>query len=171
VKPGDVVVEMDGMPITTSRALRLRVSQSAPGSSVKLVVERDGKKLPALTVKLGTLPEERADARGGGRGGLRDDDQQPASGYGLQVGPLTAEIARELQLPRGTQGVVVMNVQQGSVADEAGLARGDVIEELDKKVTKDANGLALALRAEARNGHLLKVRRGERLRYAALPAL
>jgi serine protease Do len=149
------------------------VSQSAPGSTTRLVVERNGKKLPAMEVKLGTLPEERADASGGsaGRGGLRDDDQQPAAGYGLQVGPLTGEIARELGLPRGTQGVVVMNVQQRSVADEAGLARGDVIEEMDKKPTKDAGTLAKALRAGAKNGHLLKVRRGERTRYAALPSM
>jgi serine protease Do len=171
VQPGDVVVEMEGAPVHSSRELRLRVASTAPHTKVKLVVERGGKRVP-LDVTLGTLPEERARGLGHGRGGAdRDDAAQPPAGYGLQVGPLSAEIARELQLPAKTRGVVVMNVAPGSRADEAGLERGDLIEELDRKPASDPEQLVKTLRGKDAGQHLLRVRRGEHLKYVALPAL
>jgi serine protease Do len=170
VQPGDVVVELDGLPIHSARELRLHVASTAPHTKVKLVVERSGKRVP-LDVTLGTLPEESAQlGRGHGRGG-RDDASQPPAGYGMQVGPLTSEIARELELPAKTRGVVVMNVAPGSRADEAGLERGDLIEELDRKPANDPDQLVQALRSKDSGQHLLRVRRGEHLKYVALPAL
>jgi serine protease Do len=122
-----------------------------------------------LDVTLGTLPDDHA-PRAAGRGD-RDDADQPAAGYGMQVGPLTAEIARELRLPAKTRGVVIMQVAPGSRADEAGLDRGDVIEEIDRKPAADPDALVKTLRGKDSGQHLLRVRRGDDLRYVALPAL
>jgi serine protease Do len=168
VQTGDIIVEMDGAPVPTSRALRLHVAETAPGSTMKLVVERQGKKLAPMSVKLGTRPEKLAR---GDRNPDRDDESQPASGYGIKVGELTPEIARQLDLPAKTRGVVVMYVQPGSPADEAGLERGDVIEELDRKPAADPDALVKNLRGKDSKQHLLKVRRGERTTFVALPAL
>jgi serine protease Do len=53
---GDVVVEIDGEPVVDSRALRMRISQSAPGTQVRLGIDRDGKRREVPLV-LGELPE------------------------------------------------------------------------------------------------------------------
>ena len=60
-----MVTAVNGEPVDDSGALRLRISRTAPGSDVKLTVQREGGQRE-LTVTLGKLPE-----RGGpaGRGG------------------------------------------------------------------------------------------------------
>jgi serine protease Do len=52
--------------------------------------------------------------------------------FGLTVEPLTVRILRELGLPPDTQGVIVSDVESGSVAEEAGLRRGDIIQEVNR---------------------------------------
>ena len=52
---------------------------------------------------------------------------------GVQVEALTSEIAQQLNLPAGTRGVVITRVDPDSTAAEAGLERGDVIQEVNRK--------------------------------------
>jgi len=53
--------------------------------------------------------------------------------FGLTVSELTAIILRELGLPARTHGVIVSVVQPGSIAEEAGLRTGDVIQQVNQK--------------------------------------
>jgi serine protease Do len=133
LKAGDVVTAVNGEPITDAGHLRLRISRTAPGTAVKLTVQRpEGQR--ELTVTLGTLPDR---AGAAGRGG--EDEGGPLSGgaagalEGVSVTDLTPEIAGELQLPRGSRGVVVSRVRTDSPAYEAGLRRGDVITQVNRK--------------------------------------
>jgi serine protease Do len=57
LKPGDIVKEFDGKPVTNSLRLQLMVAEKAPGSEVTLKVIRQGKE-QTLTVKLGELPSQ-----------------------------------------------------------------------------------------------------------------
>ena len=62
---------------------------------------------------------------------------------------LTREIARQLGLHREEKGVVVIRVEPGSGAEETGIRKGDVIEEMDrKKVTgiDDYNKIVAGIR-------------------------
>ena len=52
---------------------------------------------------------------------------------GLNVIELTREISRQLGLPRDEKGVVVVRVDPGSSVEDAGLRKGDVIQEIDRK--------------------------------------
>ena len=54
LKDGDVILELNGQPVESANTLRLRISQTAPGTSVKLQISRDGK-IQDMNVTLGEL--------------------------------------------------------------------------------------------------------------------
>ena len=74
--------------------------------------------------------------------------------------------ARELGVA-ATSGVVVVDVQSGGRAADAGLRPGDVIVEVDRKPVNDAEGLRAALKNGSRPA-LLLVHRGEASFFATL---
>jgi serine protease Do len=108
-----------------------------PGSSVNLKVLRDGR-MQDMAVTLGEFPskEEQASVQSGNQEG----------GLGLSVESLTPEMARELKLPASTQGVVVDQVKAGSRAEEAGLQRGDVIQQVNHRPVTDAQEFSQMVR-------------------------
>jgi len=117
LKPGDVVVDVDGHAIKDSADLSGIVSSKAPGTNIKLGIIRDGQQR-AMTVKLGRFPDHRADLTGGSESQGR---------LGMQIQPLTPDLARSLGLAADTKGLAVANVEAGSRAEDAGLRAGDVI--------------------------------------------
>ncbi|HXH82649.1 MAG TPA: Do family serine endopeptidase [Candidatus Tectomicrobia bacterium] len=138
LKPGDIVLEFDGKKTEAPADLQRAVGLTSPGREAKLKIWRDQAERQ-VEIKIGEAPDEReAQQRPGGR-------VEP-SVLGLDVRPITPEIARQLNL-RGTDGVVVAQVAENSPAGEAGIQRGDVIREVNRqrirgmadweKVTKD----------------------------------
>ncbi|HEU5322941.1 MAG TPA: DegQ family serine endoprotease [Methylomirabilota bacterium] len=137
VKQGDVVLRVDGKPVDDPGDLARAVGLARPGQQVKLTVWRDRHER-ALDVTLKEAPAERQ-----------------ASRLGLQVQPVTPEIARRLDL-KAADGVVVTAVEDGSAASRAGLQRGDVILEVNRepvksladfeRLTRDGERVALLLR-------------------------
>lgn len=159
LKAGDVVTAIDGQPVADASALRLRISRTAPGTIVKLTVQRPegGKEIP---VTLAALPETEGPAgssleEGGPTGGAASSTLQ-----GLSVTDLTAEIAAELQLPDTTRGVVVARADPGSASSEAGLRRGDVITQVNRKPVGSVAEFETAVRAGSKGSVLLLVSRG-----------
>jgi Do/DeqQ family serine protease len=166
LQKGDVVVALNGSPVADPSDLRLRVSQMAPGSSVRLDIIRDSQK-KQLTATLTELPDTTETA-----GGRRGNESAPAESAleGLQISPLTADIAQQLNLPAGTRGVVVTNVDPGSKAAEAGLQRGDVIQEVNRKPVNSVADFRAAVR-EAGNAPILLyvVNQGGQTGYRVIP--
>ncbi len=117
VRPDDVVVGVDGRGIEDNSDLSRYVASKAPGTSVRLKIVRAGVERE-IPVTLGTFPdtEEKDDTA----------DSHKAQ-LGMSLRDLSPDLAERLELPRGAKGVVVMNVEAGEAAEEAGLARGDVI--------------------------------------------
>ncbi len=66
LKKGDVILEINGQPVNSQNDLTLRVSQSDPGSLIKLKISRDGK-IQNVDVKLTQL-DEQAENNGGAAG-------------------------------------------------------------------------------------------------------
>ena len=124
LKPGDIVLEFEGKKVEAPGDLQRGVGLTNPGGDVKLKVWRDQAE-KTVTVKVGEAPEEQREARapGGGRAAK--------SALGLEVRPITPEVARQLNLP-SAEGVVVARVDDGSAAAEAGVQRGDVIREINR---------------------------------------
>jgi serine protease Do len=160
LQEGDVILQLNGQPVESANDLRLRISQAAPGSSVKLEISRDGK-TQDVSVTLAELPQDAtADETPGdsGGGGLE----------GVNVQELTPETAHELQLAPGTRGVVVGSVDPSSVAAAAGLGRGDVIQEVDRKPVHSISEYKQALAAVGKQQVLLLVNQGGVTRYVVI---
>ncbi len=129
LKRGDIILKVNGQPITSNNDLRLRISETQPGTPVKLEVFRDGKTFDT-DITLAQYPNETANNTGnsvqgneGTSGGLK----------GVQVQSLTQDLSAQLKLPNGTHGVVITSVDPDSAAAAANLDRGDVIEEVNHK--------------------------------------
>jgi serine protease Do len=147
VKRGDVIVAVNGQSVVSANDLRLRISQTPPGTTVKLQISRDGK-TQDVNVALGELPEkaEKAGAEENGSSGLE----------GVEVQPLTPDLAEQLQLPAGTSGVVVTSVDPASPA-AANLQRGDVIQEVNHKPVASIEQFRQAVSAAGKGSVLLLV--------------
>jgi len=123
LKSGDILLEFNGKKMEAPADLQRAVGLSSPTQDAKIKVLRDqGEK--TLDIRIGEAPEERAEARGNGTRG------RPL--LGLDVRPVTPEIARQLNLP-APEGVVVARVEDGSAAAEAGVQRGDVVREINRQ--------------------------------------
>jgi serine protease Do len=160
LKDGDVILELDGKPVESANNLRLRISQTAPGSTVKLGISRDGK-AQDVSVTLGELPPDAAAAEAPGEsggGGLE----------GVNVQELTPDAAKELQLAPGTRGVVVTSVDPSSTAAAAGLSRGDVIQEVNHKPVHSITEYKQALAAVGKGSVLLLVNEGGVTQYVVI---
>jgi serine protease Do len=157
LKSGDIIVEFNGKKIEDPGALARAVGLAKPGETGKLTLVRE-RQQKTFELKLGELPAERAASAPGGTG---------ASGLGVTVGPVTPEIARELEL-KDTSGVVVMRVESGSAADEAGLQRGDVIVEVDRKPVKTVEDFQKLTSQASGKQVLMRVQRGDGAIYVAM---
>jgi serine protease Do len=125
IQEGDVIIQVGEVPIETSDDLNREVGLLVAGTAVDFVVIRDGETL-TLTVILGLRPSEQELLTYQGQAPESDAE----SFLGITVGPVTGIVARYLGL-NSTDGVVIMEIEPGSRAEEARLAEGDVILEID----------------------------------------
>jgi len=158
VQRGDVITAVNGETIKNGNELRNEVSQLLPGTSVKLSLLRDGKE-QSVNVTLAERSATAAEPEAG-------DGSGNPTGFGMSVEPVTRDRARELGLAAAS-GVVVVDVQSGGRAAEAGIRPGDVIAEVDRRPVNDPEGLRAALKNGSRPA-LLLVHRGENTFFATL---
>jgi serine protease Do len=118
----DVVRSIAGKSIRDMRELRLGVASTPPGEEVEMAIIRDGES-QMLSIELGELPD------GGTRPTTSGTDREGVLS-GVTVDDLTPQVASQLGVEG--DGVVVTQVAPGSAAAEAGLQRGDVIQEVDR---------------------------------------
>jgi serine protease Do len=157
---GDVVVEVDNQAVADSRSFRLIISELAPGTRVSLGVLRHGARR-TVEVNLGEMPSEPQ----------KPGAQAPSAtgALGIQIAPLTPDLARRLDVPEGTNGVVVTGVQQGSRAAELGLRPGDVIQEIDNNAVRSPQDVKKALESNGKRAHVLLVLREGVTHFVAVP--
>jgi Do/DeqQ family serine protease len=136
LRPGDVIVRLGTTKIREVPDLQRRVANVAPGQAVEVGVVRD-RTTHRVTVRVGEMPAEDTTAA--------EVDPGP-EGFGLQVEPLAPDIAERLGLPF-SHGLLVTDVAGGGPGERAGLRRGDVILEVDRKPVHDAPSLQRALSA------------------------
>jgi len=132
LKSGDVIVKFNGKPVEDFRQLRLTVSQLPPGTDATLDYLRDGK-TQTSSLKLGSRPSSALAA------GDHENGSKEGVLNGVTVGDITPDIRGQLQLPETVQGAVITDVDPGSASARAGLNRGDVILDLDRKPVHNAD--------------------------------
>jgi serine protease Do len=126
IKVGDVITELNGKKMDNSGQLQAAISAQRPGDKVTLGVIRDGKSL-SVPVTLESINQKSEEA--GNKGG----EAHGKARWGVGLQDLTPDLRDELQLPADVKGVVVSQVQPGSPADNAGISRGDVILEVNRR--------------------------------------
>ena len=139
LKPGDVIVGFAGEKVTSRPTFRLKVASSPVGKSYEIDYYREGKRqsttitpAPAENVVF-DLERETGQER-------ESKSAEPAktaiNDFGFDVQPLTAELAKSLDLPAGIKGLLVSEVKEGSSADAEGIKQGDVITKVvrDRKI-------------------------------------
>jgi serine protease Do len=139
LQPGDVITQVNGQKIDGPRELAVDVAAIHPGDEAHLTVLRDGQSKD-IVVKVAQLPSEQTASNNEAGGG------EHHAQIGLALAPLSPDMRSQLDVPDGTQGAVVRNVQPGSPAEAAGLQPGDIIVGVGTKTVSSPAEAAKAMR-------------------------
>lgn len=151
IERGDIVLQLNGTPVTSPDDLSLRTSELAPGSVAHLKIYRNGK-TQDVNVTLGEFPEN-------GQAGGQPTPGAGAALKGVQVQNLDASLRQQLGIPAGTSGVAVTNVDPGSAAAAVGIQQGDVIQEVNHKPVHNVSEFEQAVAGLANQPVLLLINR------------
>jgi serine protease Do len=165
LRAGDIVVSLDGAPVRDMANFRNTVAQAGPGVEMQLEVWRAGQ-TRELPVRLGALPEDGDEVR------VRPPTRTPAPAaaqpLGLGLDEPDARLRRMLGLG-ADGGAVVVEVEPGSIAEEAGLRRGDVVLRVGTEpVGSAAQAVRLLEQADLDHGVRIRVQRGPYGRFTVL---
>ncbi|HEU5351530.1 MAG TPA: trypsin-like peptidase domain-containing protein [Terracidiphilus sp.] len=139
LKSGDVLREIDGHKIVNGSALQVAVTSLPPGTHIKLGIIRNGKPI-TLSVTVGEY-----------HGASEVSESGPGSNtrghLGLTVANLTPEIRSQLGVPDDVKGAAIQSIRPASPADNAGLAPGEVITEVNRHPVADADSFVSQVQA------------------------
>ena len=166
LKPGDVVVGLNGKPVSDNNQLTRDVGVVPPGQKISLEVMRDGKQR-GIDVTLAPRPDETD--QGGRSGAQSGGDKEQGDLLGLSVDDLSPQLARRAQVEPGTKGAVVIDVAPDSPAAAVGLEGGDVIVELNRHPIASAADYRKAAKGLKKGDTaLLRVKHGQATQYIPL---
>ena len=149
LKPGDVIVSVDNQPVDDVNAFDYRFATQPLGGTATLGLLRNGGEL-SVKVALRTAPSTPREE-------LTIRSRSPFSG--AKVANLSPALADELQLQNADQGVVVLDVDDGSYASNLGFRRGDIIVSVNGEHIGNTHELARITDAPNRAWHIT-IRRG-----------
>jgi serine protease Do len=158
LKVGDVVIEVDRVKVKNSQDVVREVLKKRVDQKVDMVVLREGKRTE-ISVTTAQMPEKTGEP----------GPVQPArEWFGLRVSDITPDLAKQLGLKK-TEGIVVVGVEPGSVAQRAGLKAGDVILEVNRqKVTSENNYRGIMEKTKPDQGVLFLIDRAGSTFFATL---
>jgi serine protease Do len=168
-KRTDVITAINGEKIEDSNVLRNKVAGTLPGTEIRVTVLRDGNPME-LTATLDEfeMAGERDENSVGPEG---DSQKQSDTGkLGLTLQPVTPQIARQFGIEGDAEGMVVTGVEASGLAAEAGIARGDIILEINRQTVNSAEAVQSALESAAGKPVLLLIsRRGQTIYLTVRP--
>jgi serine protease Do len=174
IEEGDVVVEFNGKPVESMRALPRLVADTPPGETVDVVVMREGERV-TLEITVGLLDEDAQIAAAE----LEESEEETtpptddaAAMFGLSLGSITDEARQTYSIAPEIEGVLVTAVEAGSEAEQKSVQAGDVIVQVSQEdVTAPEEVLARIeeLKSEGRRTVMFLVSGTEnKLRFVSL---
>ena len=156
---GDVIVTFNEETVDSAHDLPAMVAATPVGEEVAVVVLRRGTK-QHLPLTVGKLPSDHT--------AVEESGQTTQGKWGLQLQTITPEIARQYDLATD-QGVLVVGVQPGSPAQDAGLHAGDILVEVNRHPVTSIQEVKEALtQAKDNDPLLMRVQRGQRSLFVAM---
>jgi serine protease Do len=160
IERGDIIVEFDGKEIAESKDLPRIVAAMPVGKNVTIKLMRNGKAINK-DVRIAQMEETTREA-------ARTPSRKQV---GITVQNITPEIAKALGL-KSSIGAVITQVEPGSPASDAGLQRGDVINEVNRKTVRNADecirNIEQAKKGDDSGSVLLLIQRNENSLYIAV---
>jgi len=132
IKRGDIIIAFDGKTVKNMSDLPRIVAETPVGKEADVTIIREGKEM-TVKVKIEEMTEEK----------LASQMIQREKNFGMTVGNITPEIARELKI-KDEKGLIVTKVEPNSLADDAGIEAGDIVKEVNRKpvgILKDYEGI------------------------------
>ncbi|MHB8910528.1 MAG: DegQ family serine endoprotease [Syntrophales bacterium] len=150
LKSGDVITEINGKKIKDTHELLMIIAGFRVGETVKIKILRDGQEKD-VSIAVAERKEQ-AELVAAGESG---------QAFGMIVQEITPEIAKHLGLST-KRGVIVVEVQEGSTADEVGIQPQDIILQVNKtKITTMKEYVQELKKAGEKGGILLLIKRGK----------
>ncbi len=129
IKPHDIILEINGRKVDSSRALIIMVAGIRVGETARLLILRDGKK-KMIQVKVAQRNDKKIASH--------KEPESSREGLGITVSDLTPEMKERFDISE-TGGVIVADVDPESKAEESGILIGDVIKEINRKEIHSIN--------------------------------
>jgi Do/DeqQ family serine protease len=153
LKTGDLILAIDGQPVEDPNAFDYRFATKPLGGSAQLAILRNGKE-GNLSVALATAPETPRDE-------LLIKSRSPFGG--VTVANLSPALADELRLDSASEGIVVVDVADGSAAANVGFQRGDLIVAVNNERIGKTQDLDRITRTPSRLWRVTIVRGGQQI--------
>jgi Do/DeqQ family serine protease len=153
LKTGDLIVSVDGQPIEDQNAFGYRFATKPLGGTANIEVNRQGKSA-ALAVKLESAPETARDE-------LTISTRSPF--MGVKVANLSPALADELRLDTSAEGVVIVDLADGSMASNVGFQRGDLIVSVNGEAIAKSRDLERATQVPRRVWQIVIQRGGQQI--------
>jgi Do/DeqQ family serine protease len=153
LKAGDLIVSVDGQAVDDPNAFDYRFATKPLGGAAKLGVVRAGREI-AASVALATapnIPREEIVIR----------SRSPF--FGAKIANLSPALADELQVKGADEGVVILDVDNGSYASNLGFQRGDVIAEVNGEAMRKTADLDRLSKQANRSWRIVIIRRGQKI--------
>lgn len=154
IRRGDIVVSFNGKNVTNPNELRNEVATIRPGQKVPVGIIRAGKKITTFVV----LSGRDKDIKNLSSQDQKDDnesDSRHTLSLGIKAGTITPELKDQLQIDPSVQGVVVLDVKDGSQAALAGIQVNDIILEINNKAISNVSSFKHALKNTKENDSVL----------------
>jgi len=161
LKRGDVIVSIGGKKVKNSQDVVFNVRNRMAGEKVDFEIYRDGKKMNVQVV-LGEIDK----GKGEKSGSKPSSGPRSSSGFSKQMGITVAVIDSELQRQYkldSNEGLVVTDIDRGSLGARLGLQPGDVILEVNRTKMKTLDDWNKVMGAKNRSLGILMSRGGQTL--------
>jgi serine protease Do len=170
IKQGDVILEYNGKVVEDTGHLRNMVSQTPINTHVKVKLQR-AKREVEVEVAIAELPKKLGEPSAREEDSEENNDEENDSLLGLVVHEVTPDLARRFGFDENEKGVVVLKIDSGSRAFEAGIRPGDLILQINQKNTstlEDYKKNASAIKKKERILFLIR-RKGQDLYVTVKP--
>jgi serine protease Do len=144
IKQGDIIIFFRDKPVSSTSEFSNLVSISSPNSNVALTVIRDDKRIK-FNVVIGkfTLNKDQ-----------EFTDEQPSEKLGFMVQNITSYLAEKLMIKSG-QGVLITEVENGSIANMANIEIGSVILQVNLIKVENVEEFSRALNDSSKDKPVL----------------